>query len=317
VSHVQVLGVSERIRQRLGTLSPSERRLARALLSGPPTIGLESSARLAQHAGVSGPTVSRFVTNQLGFGSYADFQQALREEISARVMSPVEYYRRHMAAEPASDQLGDRATRLSEAVAGSVRGLDPVALGRAAALLGDRRHQVLAIGGWFSQLAAGYLVSRLRELRPRVHLVPQAAGERAAALADLARNDVLAVFDFRRYEQDTHEFARAARVAGARVVLFTDPWLSPLADIAGALLAAEVAGPGPFESFAPTVAVVETVLATVTETLGDHARNRFERFGGIVDQWIRAWPADGASPAEADGATPRGKDGATPRGKEA
>lgn len=291
-----VLGVSERIRQRLGTLSPSERRLARALLSGPPTIGLESSARLAQHAGVSGPTVSRFVTNQLGFGSYADFQQALREEISARVMSPREYYRRQMAAEPATDRLGDSASRLSEAVAGSVRGLDPVALGQAARLLADPRHQVLAIGGWFSQLAAGYLVCMLREVRPRVHLIPQVTGERAAALADLGRSDVLAVFDFRRYEQDTHEFARAGRAAGAKVVLFTDPWLSPLADIADALLAAEVAGAGPFESFAPTVAVVETVLGAVTETLGEQARNRFERFGGIVDQWIRAWPADGATP---------------------
>jgi DNA-binding MurR/RpiR family transcriptional regulator len=295
VAHAPVLGVSERIRQRLGTLSPSERRLARALLSGPPTIGLESSARLAQHAGVSGPTVSRFVTNQLGFGSYADFQQSLREEISARVMSPLEFYRRHTSAEPASDLLGDGATRLSEAVGASVRGLDPVTLGQAARLLGDRRHQVLAIGGWFSQLVAGYLVSMLREVRPRVHLVPQATGERAAALADLTRNDVLAVFDFRRYEQDTHEFTRAGRAGGARVVLFTDPWLSPLADIADALLAAEVAGPGPFDSLAPTVAVVETVVTAVAEALGDEARSRFERFGGIVDRWIRAWPADGAA----------------------
>ena len=63
--------VSEQIRQRLGELSPSERRVARTLLAGPPTIGLESSARLAQHAGVSGPTVSRFIA-ELGFGSYAD-----------------------------------------------------------------------------------------------------------------------------------------------------------------------------------------------------------------------------------------------------
>ena len=40
---------AEKIRQRLGELSPSERRVARTLLTGPPTIGLESSARLAQH----------------------------------------------------------------------------------------------------------------------------------------------------------------------------------------------------------------------------------------------------------------------------
>ncbi len=85
--------VSERIWQRLGSLSPSERKVARLLLSGPPTIGLESSARLAQRACVSGPTISRFVTHQLGFEGFAAFQDALREEISARVVSPVETYR--------------------------------------------------------------------------------------------------------------------------------------------------------------------------------------------------------------------------------
>ncbi len=40
-------------------------------------------------------------------------------------MSPVEVYRRHMSAEPAGRLLGDGASRLSEAVAASVRGLDP------------------------------------------------------------------------------------------------------------------------------------------------------------------------------------------------
>jgi DNA-binding MurR/RpiR family transcriptional regulator len=76
----------ERIRQRLGELSPSERRVARTLLAGPPTIGLESSARLARRAGVSGPTVSRFIAG-LGFGGYAEFQQALHQEITARMLS--------------------------------------------------------------------------------------------------------------------------------------------------------------------------------------------------------------------------------------
>ena len=88
------LSVSEQIRQRLGSLSPSERRVARTLLAGPPTIGLESSARLAQHAGVSVPTVSRFIAG-LGFGSYAEFQRTLHAEISARIMPPAEVYRLH------------------------------------------------------------------------------------------------------------------------------------------------------------------------------------------------------------------------------
>jgi DNA-binding MurR/RpiR family transcriptional regulator len=297
MTETPALGVSERIRQRLGALSPSERRVARALLSGPPTLGLESSSRLARHAGVSGPTVSRFVTNQLGFESYAAFQQALREEISARVMPPVEFYRQHIAASPSAGLLDRSSTSLAEIVTASVRGLDPREVSRAASLLGEGRHQALAIGGWFTHLAAFYLVGMLRELRPRVLLVSQVAGDRAAALADVAKGDVVAAFDIRRYEQDTHEFARAAHASGARIVLFTDPWLSPLADIAEVVLPAEIAGPSPFVSLTPTVAVVETVLTAVTEQLGERARSRVERFGGIAERWIRSWPPlDGQVP---------------------
>lgn len=285
--------VSERIRQRLGSLSRSEQRVARLLLSGSPTLGLESSARLARHAGVSGPTVSRFVINQLGFDNYAAFQDALREEISDRVMSPVELYRQRRADQPPSELLASGGASLGDAVLGTVRGLDPAEFERAATLLADRRRSVLAIGGWFSHLIADYLVLLLREIRPGVRFVPPVASERAAALADLTRRDVVAVFDFRRYERDTREFALAARAAGAAVVLFTDPWISPVAEVADALLPAQVSGPSPFENLTPTVAVVEIMLTAVADALGENARSRFERFGGLADRWMRPWQAGG------------------------
>ena len=40
--------------------------------------------------------MSRFVS-RLGFDNYASFQQALRDDLSARVLSPVEVYRSHVA----------------------------------------------------------------------------------------------------------------------------------------------------------------------------------------------------------------------------
>ena len=46
--------MTERVRRSLGELSKAERKVARALLSGPPTIGLESVSQLAAHAEVSG-----------------------------------------------------------------------------------------------------------------------------------------------------------------------------------------------------------------------------------------------------------------------
>lgn len=302
---VRPIGVSEQIRARVSEMSPAERRVARALLAGPPTIGLESSARLAKHAGVSGPTVSRFVA-RLGFENYAGFQRALHDDIAARVMSPVEVYRQHQAAEQpdgavSGEGAGARLLRasgaaLGEAVMASLRTLDGAEFDRAVDLLVDTGRQVLTVGGWFSHLLAGYLAAVLREIRPRVRAVPPVASERAAAIADVARRDVVVIFDFRRYESDTLEFAQAVRGAGARIVLFTDPWLSPVAEIADAVLPAQVVGPSPFESLTPTLAVAETLMTSVAATLGRAGRRRFEHFGGIADRWVRAWPVDGASP---------------------
>jgi DNA-binding MurR/RpiR family transcriptional regulator len=303
-------GVSERIRHRLGQLSVSERKVARILLSGPPTAGLESAARLAEQAGVSGPTISRFVTQQLGYENYAAFQRALREEISARVLSPVEVYRRQLVEPASAGFTGRSASILGDSVSASIQGLDQAEFARATSLLGDAPHHVLALGGSFSQLVAGYLVGVLREIRPGVRLVPPIPAERAAVLADIARKDVVAVFDFRRYERDSQDFAVAAKAAGARIVLFTDPWLSPIADIADALLPAQVAAASPFPSLAATVAVVETLLTAIAGALGDSARAHFERFGDIADRWIRFWPD---TPPASDGAWITSENKGTPR----
>ena len=135
------------------------------------------------------------------------------------------------------------------------------------------------------------LVALLRQFRPRVHQVQPIASERAASVADIGRRDTVAVFDFRRYERDTFEFAKEAKGSRARIVLFTDPWLSPVADLADAVLPAHVVGPAPFESLTPTLALVETLVSAVAQGLGDAGDQRFSHFGGIADHWVRPWPS--------------------------
>jgi DNA-binding MurR/RpiR family transcriptional regulator len=279
------VGVTERVRRSLGDLSKSERKVARTLLSGPPTIGLESVSQFAARAGVSGPTVSRFVA-RLGFDNYAAFQQALLEDLSARVLSPIDVYRSHVAA---SDHppLELAATALAEAVTDSLAQLSPPDFERAVSLVADERHRVLVTGGWTSHLLASMLTSLVRPFRSGVLHVPSLAAERAASLADLARDDVVVLFDFRRYELDTFEFARLAHDRGGRLVLLTDPWLSPIADLADAVLPAQVDGPSPFESLVPTVALVETLVTEVARRLGGDGTARLGRYGSIAEQWVR------------------------------
>jgi DNA-binding MurR/RpiR family transcriptional regulator len=60
--------VAERTRELLGSLSPGERKVARALLAAYPVAGLEAVADLAERAKVSAPTVLRFA-GRLGYTS--------------------------------------------------------------------------------------------------------------------------------------------------------------------------------------------------------------------------------------------------------
>jgi DNA-binding MurR/RpiR family transcriptional regulator len=71
----------------MASLTPSERKVARALLAAYPVAGLETVAELARRAQVSGPTVIRFAA-KLGYERYPDFQQALKNELLARESTP-------------------------------------------------------------------------------------------------------------------------------------------------------------------------------------------------------------------------------------
>ncbi|MFB7758506.1 MurR/RpiR family transcriptional regulator, partial [Streptomyces sp. NPDC056121] len=57
------------IRHKLGDLSPAERKVARVLLANYPSAGFETVAVLAERAGVSAPTVIRFV-GRLGYRGF-------------------------------------------------------------------------------------------------------------------------------------------------------------------------------------------------------------------------------------------------------
>jgi DNA-binding MurR/RpiR family transcriptional regulator len=118
-------------------------------------------------------------------------------------------------------------------------------------------------------------------LRP--HVTAVRADDRAAASLDLDRRDCAVLFDFRRYQPDVIHFGRVAG-GGAKVVLVTDPWLSPLAATASAVLTAEVTAPSPFDSLVPALAVVESLIAAAIRELGDAPRSRIAAYDAYWGQ---------------------------------
>jgi DNA-binding MurR/RpiR family transcriptional regulator len=166
--------VAERLRLRLGGLTQGERKVARALMADYPVGGLEPVARLAAAAGVSPPTVVRLVA-KLEFDGYAEFQQSLKSEVSARLSSPLQMHAERPGT--ASEGALPRTERLlCDGIRSSFARLPPGEFSQAVRLLADPRRRVTLIGGRFSTMLAEYLAAHLKILRPRVQVLSARPG---------------------------------------------------------------------------------------------------------------------------------------------
>ena len=254
-------------------MTPAERRVARTLLATYPTAGLESLPRLANDAGVTGPTVLRFV-RKIGFDGYPDFQRSLRQEVQARTEGLPSLYRTRAASQ------GDDLLRRSHEM--FVRSLDATLasgsiedeLAAVVPLLCDRKRRIWFVGGRFSQLVAAYLCLQLRMLRTRCAMIEEAPEARVLDSLEVARRDVVCLFDYRRYQADTVAVGRVAAAAGAVVVVFTDPWLSPAVEVARHVLISHADSASPFDSVLGAFALAEVIAAKVVAELGDVGRSR-------------------------------------------
>ena len=267
--------VGEVVRQRLDSLSPAERRLARVLLASYPIAGLESVARFAERAGVSPPTVTRFIT-KLGFRGYPEFQESLRHEVQARLSSPLARYRDEPERTGTDWMLSDSLEAAKDNLKSTLAVLSHRDVNEAVSVLADVRRRVMVLGGRVTAPLARYLAGQMHLLRPGIGLVDAERSAPAQQLIDMRKTDVLIVFDYRRYQPDTIEAARVAASRGCNVILFTDPWLSPASAFSRQVLVTSVDTVGPFDSLVGATAVIEALIAAVLRRLGARAESRMQ-----------------------------------------
>lgn len=274
--------IAEMIRHRLDQLTPTERKAALVLLGNYPVPGLQTVAQFAQQAEVSNPTVLRLIA-KLGFAAYADFQRRLRGELEARLRSPLT---KEVPATPAAqgesgEFLPTYWRSVMAAMASSLKELSIGEFEGATALLADTRRPVMVLGGRLSSSLAEQLYLHLRELRPGVSLITGQTASWAEQLLDVTAAHTLVVFDIRRYQEDVIRFGQEAVRRGARLVLITDEWLSPLAAVARQVLAVRTAVNSNWDSFAPISAVIEALIAQLSANRWPEVKQRIEELEAI------------------------------------
>lgn len=256
-------------------LTPSEEKIVRLLLTDYPTSGLGTASNLARRAGVSDPTVVRLVI-KLGYEGFSDFQEKLLAEVEARLHSPLLMMEAKRASASQDNTIVTYLHSIGAAIEKAVSATPLQSYDRAARLIMDARGDVVILGGRFSRHVAGMLASHVVQFRPGVRELGALSAQAFDTLVDLGRKDLLVVFDYRRYQLDVVAFAQQASARGVRILLFTDQWLSPIADHAEVTIVSPLEVASPYDTLAPAVAQMEGLVAHILAGIGDAATARIE-----------------------------------------
>ncbi|RLV57097.1 MurR/RpiR family transcriptional regulator [Aeromicrobium phragmitis] len=266
----------------MDTLSDSERRVGRALLAQYPTAGLTTVAELAGVAGVSPPTVIRFV-NRLGFTGFPALQRALVHELNGELGSPLKQYPEKTHGRGDSGGLQHHYDAFSAMLSSTFNEVPESEFATLVRLLSDPSRQIRIIGGRFSRVLADYTAMHLQLLRAGVEFISSEDIAQRTAIADSSSSTVLVVYDYRRYSESILQFARQMNERGATVCLFTDNWLSPIAKFAKVVLPSRVDSASPFDSLMAAMAASEAAIGAVADQLGEQGVRRLSVIESSLD----------------------------------
>jgi len=254
-----------------GVLTPTERRIAEAVLAEPTLLAFGTVSDLASRVATSRPSVVRFA-NKLGFDGYTQLQRLVRSDLSRRIARPSERIR--------SDDKTDLSVRGK--IDGAIDSVFEAVEGQSMSSLVKpivRARNVWVLSGETSRAGAHAFHSGLSMVRPGVRMLEDRSI--GSDLSSAAPGDVAVVFDFFRYRRLVATATEILSESGVEIVAITDGPLSPLVELTDTWCEISVPAIGPFDSSVPVVAIAELLVSKVAKELHREATARIDRIEAL------------------------------------
>ncbi|GLY97416.1 MurR/RpiR family transcriptional regulator [Actinoplanes sp. NBRC 103695] len=247
-------------------LTPTQRRIAHSLVQHAATAAYLSAAEVAELAGVSQPSVTRFAM-ALGYTGYP----ALRRELRGLVGS---------ASAPATAAANEMQSAISAEAGrlGRLRDqLDDLTPVRTAAGLLVRSRPLPVLGLRAAAPLAGYFGYFAAKVHPDVRVL-DCGGTQLLDRLDQARAagaTAMLAMVLPRYPRES---LAAIREAGMAVVAITDSSVSPAAEVADVVLPAAVGTDLVFDLHTGPMAMAMVLLQAMCDAAPEVAQRRLEEF---------------------------------------
>ena len=279
--------VKDRIHEKADALTASERKVASVVLADYPFAGLETIQELAERTRVSAPSIMRFV-NKIGCNGYQEFQRQLIGELKAGHRSPVELKLTEDIAQ-SGRFLADYADRIAQNAQEVGSSVSQAQFDAVCDLIADPQRNIFLLGGRVSDCLAQMLSIHLKQIRGRIHHLPSNPELWPDYVLRMRKQDVVVLFDFRRYQKSLAELAEVIHeTRQSTIIVVTDKWLSPIAAHSSQILALPIEIGTAWDTLVSTAVVIEAIIVRVSARDWEATRNRIQAWDAL-----RLEPPDG------------------------
>lgn len=266
-----------RLSRNFDGLSDKLRQAGEYVAAHPVDTATRSLRSVAQESGLAPATFSR-LARAIGYQSFEDLREDMREKIGQRVNSFAERAERLQAAHEAGE------TGFFDAHVGAcqnnletlLRDIDRPLLERAVARL-DGARNVLVFGALGSTGVVEYLAYMAHFCTGNWIICGRMGASLGAALADLDARDAFLVVTKPPFSTRSIEAAQMAAGQGAYVVVITDSHACPALPHASAGFVLPSNSPHFYSSYVATLVFVEAMIGMLVSRAGPSARARIAR----------------------------------------
>ena len=275
--------VIETVRRQYDGLTPSQKRIAEAVVDDPEFVAFATVDKFAQRLGFSPSTIVRFAY-KVGLDGYQDLQDRVRTLVRSQMRSVAGSADTvSVTSHLEGSTFGVSFDNDLEHLRRTVLSLDLEALEKAVDIL-DGAKRVYVSGDITSYSVAYFAALAMNRAKGNVHLV-RADGEGAARLIEIGPEDAMLAFTFPPYSRNVLRVTEWAIERGATTIGVTDHAVSPVGRLVSLVLPAVASGLGPQNTLVPAMATANALINALTLRSENRSVPRYKAVSGLLGQW--------------------------------
>lgn len=280
---IMATDISQRIRNIYSTLSKGQKKIANAILNDYDKAAYLTAAKLGRLVGVSESTVVRFA-DELGFEGYSDFQRAVQELVRMKLTpnQRIEVTKQRIGR-------GDILEAVIESDISKIRytldKLDRDVFRKSVDAILEAKN-IYVTGARSTEALARLLSYNLSLIFDNVKFVnPTSSAEVFEQMFSVGEEDTVIAFSFPRYSSKIVNAVKFARQNNAKVVVFTDSDISPLAEYASYLITAQSDMASYMDSLVAPLTIINAIIVEITRRREREITSRFDKLEKIWDEY--------------------------------